>query len=75
MIRPEQARAQSQQKNPIKAIFQPESKYNRTPTRPNDFVGTKEVGPGDSHNSNVDWRTGKSTVPVDGDKELRAGTN
>jgi hypothetical protein len=71
MIRPEQARALSQQANGIKAIYQPESVYNRTPTRPKGFVGTREVGPGDVNNSNVDWRTGKATVSVDGDKELR----
>jgi hypothetical protein len=43
-------------------MYEPESKWNRTPTQPENWKGTKEVGPGDVHNPNSSWRTGKSTV-------------
>jgi hypothetical protein len=52
----------SQQSNPVKAIFQPESQFNQTPIANDDFVGTKEVGPGDVNNSATNWRTGNMTV-------------
>ena len=51
-----------QSNNPIKSIFTPESKWNATPTMPEEWVGTKEVGPGDVNNSATQWRTGNMTT-------------
>lgn len=55
-------RAESQSRNPIKSIYTPESKWNETPTRPEEWRGTHEVGPNDVHNPNSTWRTGKPTI-------------
>jgi hypothetical protein len=54
--------AESQTSNPVKAIFNGESKWNATPTMPEDWEGTKEVGPGDINNAATQWRTGNMTV-------------
>jgi hypothetical protein len=53
---------QGQTANPIRAIFTPESRWNATPTMPEDWEGTKEVGPGDIDNPATQWRTGNMTV-------------
>jgi hypothetical protein len=60
-----------QQIDPIKAAYQPENQFNRTPLAPSDFVGTREVGPGDVNNSNTNWRTGNMTVEasINGNKQ------
>ena len=57
-----QRTAESQTANTVRAVYQPESKWNATPTQPEDWKGTHEVGPGDVHNPNSSWRTGKATV-------------
>jgi hypothetical protein len=51
-----------QQIDPVKAIFQPENQFNRTPLLEDGTETTREVGPGDVNNSNVTWRTGNMTV-------------
>jgi hypothetical protein len=43
-------------------MYEPESKWNMTPTQPENWEGTKEVGPGDVHNPNSSWRTGNKTI-------------
>jgi hypothetical protein len=64
---------EGQQKDPIKAIFTPENQFNRTPLAPTDFVGTREVGPGDVNNAATQWRTGNMTVEpsVNGNKQAK----
>jgi hypothetical protein len=54
--------AESQTPNQIRAIYAPESKWNETPTMPEDWQGTHEVGPGDEHNNEHGYRAGKATV-------------
>jgi len=54
--------ALSQSINSVKATYQPESKYNQTPTLPDGAETTREVGPGDVNNSATNWRTGNMTV-------------
>jgi hypothetical protein len=64
-----------QSANPIKAIFTPESRWNATPTMPEDWEGTKEVGPGDINNMPTSWRTGNITVEpsINGNKVAPRG--
>jgi hypothetical protein len=57
-----QRTALSQTRNPVRAIYQPESQYNQTPTLPDGAETTHEVGPGDVHNSATQWRTGNMTI-------------
>jgi hypothetical protein len=52
--------ASGQSSNPIQAIYVPESKWSATPTHPEDWKGTKEVGPGDVNNRT--YRAGKATT-------------
>src|SRR5579863_7767279 len=53
--------ANSQTPNIIRAMYVPESKWAVTPLADEKFVGTREVGPDDVHNSATSWRTGKAT--------------
>jgi len=59
---PRMRQIQGQTINPIKAIYGEENERNQTPTMPETWRGTKEVGPGDVHNSEVSWRTGNQTI-------------
>jgi hypothetical protein len=56
-----QRTADSQTPNLTRAMYVPESAWNQTPLADDDFVGTREVGPGDVNNSATTWRTGKAT--------------
>jgi hypothetical protein len=56
-----QRTASSQTPNLTRAMYVPESAWNQTPLADEDFVGTREVGPGDVNNSETNWRTGKAT--------------
>jgi len=62
----EQRIANSQSRNPIKAIYTDESKYNQTPVvhDEDERTMTREVGPGDEHNST--YRSGKATQSATG---------
>jgi len=73
----EQRIAESQTKNTVRAVYNPESMYNQTPTRPETFVGTKEVGPGDRNNSATNWRTGNMTIEpsINGNKTTKRPRN
>jgi hypothetical protein len=64
----------SQQSDPIKAAYQPETRWNQTPVADDGFEGTLEVGPGDRNNSAVNWRTGNMTVEpsINGNKIKKA---
>jgi hypothetical protein len=48
--------------NPIRAMYGQENEQNSTPTKPEEWRGTLEVGPNCEFNSAVDWRTGKETT-------------
>jgi|SRR5215831_6476464 len=50
--------AMSQTANPIRAAFTPESKYNATPTKPEEWRGTRSPGRDDANA----YRAGKATV-------------
>jgi len=53
--------AESQTSNSVRAVYQPESKWNETPTMPEEWRGIeREVGPGDP--SQGTYRAGKATV-------------
>jgi hypothetical protein len=50
--------AESQTKNPIRAMYTTESKYNATPTKPEEWRGTRSPGRDDANA----YRAGKATV-------------
>ncbi len=53
--------AESQTPNQIRAMYTPESKWNETPTMPEEWRGIeREVGPGDP--SQGSYRAGKATI-------------
>src|SRR6266571_4741153 len=58
----EQTIVSGQSKNPIKAIYTPESEWSQTPLLREDAVTTREVGPGDRYNSETNYRSGKATT-------------
>jgi hypothetical protein len=51
-----------QTSNPIRAMYQPESRYSVTPTLRDDATTTREVGPNDQYNPSEGYRGGKATV-------------
>jgi hypothetical protein len=59
MQSPRMRRIAGQTPNMTRAIFVPESEHTRTPTKPLEWRGTHEVGPGDKYNN--DYRAGKAT--------------
>jgi hypothetical protein len=59
MQSPRMRRVSGQTSNTIRAIYGTESAHSATPTKPNEWRGTHEVGPGDEHND--DYKTGKAT--------------
>lgn len=64
-----------QTKNPIRAIYQPESQYSQTPTiNPDEHTLTREVGPADRYNPTGRYRGGKATIePVESNKTRNRG--
>jgi hypothetical protein len=53
--------------NMIRAMYVPESDFNRTPViDPEDHTLTKEVGPHDRYNPDEGYRTGKATESATG---------
>ena len=64
--------AESQTRNPIRAMYGTESKYNATPTKPESWRGTRSPGRDDANA----YRAGKATIePPVGYNHVEPGTH
>jgi hypothetical protein len=61
MQSPRMRRVMRQTPDSTRAIYNPERPGNQTPIRVTEAGLSKEVGPGDEHNKEGDYRTGKAT--------------